>query len=213
MKIQYKWRFMIDRDKALELLNEFGGIVNSIYGVYFDTMRGFCLLSKALIKEEKWAIKLFEKTNPELANKEYLGKQKSYYVNGDPNKPGSDFLQVSTQVEQKARNEEGGANYKFIANMCLVSIYQYWEDEYRKKIEQALGLEENGVQSDIMGDIRWLRESIIHNKGGAKKEVEKCKVLKWFKKDDEITIDRNMFKEMVRQIYKFIKEFPETINK
>jgi hypothetical protein len=54
-----------------------------------------------------------------------------------------------------------------------------------------------------------LRESIIHNKGVAKKEVEKCKVLKWFEKGDEITIDRNMFKEMVRQIYKDIGELQQ----
>ncbi|MHC4460641.1 MAG: hypothetical protein ACYS6W_03270 [Planctomycetota bacterium] len=200
---------MIDRDKALELLNEFGGIVNSIYGVYLDSMRGFCLLSETFIEEEKRAIKLLKINNPELANIEYLDKQKSYYGRGDPNKPGSVLLQVSTQAEQKARNEEGGANYKFIANMCLVSIYQYWEDEYRKKIEQALGLEENVVQSDIMGDIRWLRESIIHNKGVAKKKVEKSKVLKWFKKGAEIFIDRNMFEEMVGQIYMLIKEFSQ----
>lgn len=201
---------MTDRDKALELLNEFGGIVNSIYGVYFDSTRGFSLVKEQLIKGQETTIQMMKKTNPELVvNIEYLDKRKLIYGKGDPNKPESEILQVSTQGELKARNEKGGANYKFIANMCLVSIYQYWEDEYRKKIEEALGLEENVVQSDIMGDIRWLRESIIHNKAIASKKVRKCKVLKWFKKGAEITIDKDMFEEMVRQIYKFIVEFSQ----
>lgn len=197
---------MIDIDKVSELLNEFRDIINAIYGVYFDSSRGFFLLSKALIDEQKRAIQLLKKTNPELANLEYLDKQKSCYVRGDPNKPDSVLLQVSTQAEQKARNEYGGANHKFIANMCLVSIYQYWEDEYREKIEQALELKKNTIQSDTMGDIRWLRESIIHNKGVAKKKVEKNKVLKWFKEGDEIYIDRNMLEEMISEIYKAIAE-------
>lgn len=200
---------MTDIDKAKELLNEFGSIVNSIYGVYLDSTRGFYLLSKALIDEQKQAIQLLKKTNPELANLEHLDKQKSYYGRGDPNKPDSVFVQVSTQAEQKARNEDGGANYKFNANMCLVSLYQYWEDEYRGKIEQALGLEKNSVQADIMGDIRWLRESIIHNKAITSKKIRKCKVLKWFKKGDEIFIDKNMFEEMIYHIYKFIEEFSQ----
>ena len=59
----------------------------------------------------------------------------------------------------------------FIANMCLVSLYQYWEDEFRGKIEQVLGLGENVAKADIMGDINWLRQSIIHNKAIASKKV------------------------------------------
>jgi hypothetical protein len=40
-------------------------------------------------------------------------------------------------------------------NLVLpIIIYPHWEDEYRKKIEQALGLGKNLAQSDIMGDIR-----------------------------------------------------------
>lgn len=201
---------MTDTDKALEVLNEFGSIVNSIYGVYFDSTRGFSFVKEQLINSQLTTIQAMKKTNPELVvNIEYLDKRKIIYGKGDPSKPESKMLQISTQAELKARNEKGGANYKFIANMCLVSIYQYWEDEYRGKIEQALGLEENAVQSDIMGDINRLRQSIIHNKAIALKKVGKCKVLKWFKKGAEVSIDKDMFEEMVGQIYLFIKEFPQ----
>lgn len=200
---------MTDINKALELLNEFGGIVNSIYGVYLDSTRGFYLVNKQHIKMQQQSLKMLKISKPDLANIKYLETRPMNYVKGDPNKPESVIVQASTQAEFKVRNEKGGTNYKFIANMCLVSIYQYWEDKYRKKIEQALGLEENAVKSDIMGDINWLRQSIIHKKAIASKKVEESKLLKWFKKGAEITIDKDMFEEMVSQIYKFIIEFSQ----
>lgn len=200
---------MTDRDKALELLYEFCSVVDSIYGVYLDSTRGFHLVKEQQTKLQQQAVQMLKVTQPELADIESLGKKAMHYSRGDPNKPESVIVHTCSQAELKVRNEKGGANHKFIANMCLVSIYQYWEDEYRGKIEQALGLEKNIVQSDTMGDIRWLRESIIHNKGVAKKKVEKSKVLKWFKKGAEIFIDNKMFEEMVYQIYMAIAELQQ----
>ena len=56
------------------------------------------------------------------------------------------------------------------------------------------------VQSDIMGDINWLRQSIIHNKGVAKKKVEKCKILEWFKKGAEQLIHNQLLDKFVTEL-------------
>lgn len=197
---------MSGKTKALELLAEFYSVVESIYGVYLDSVRGFHLVKTEHIKTQQWAIEMLKKTNPKLANIEYLDRQRMIYGKENPNKIGSVELHQCSQAELKIRNEEGGANHKFIANMCLVSIYQYWEDHYRKEIASVLGKDKNDIQSDIMGDIRLLRLSIIHHGALCKKDVEKCHLLKWFKKGDEIFIDKMKFEQAIRYIYIYIKD-------
>lgn len=196
---------MADKTKALQLFVEFYRVVDSIYGVYLDSVRGFHLVQREHIKEQQWTIKMLGKTDPKLAKVEYLDRLAMIYGKGDPNKPGWVELHRCSQAELKARNEEGGANQKFVANMCLVSIYQYWEDHYRKEIAGVLG-KKSDIQSDIMGDIRLLRDSIVHHEAVGKKKVEKCKVLTWFKKGDEIFIDRKKFEEVIFHIYNYIEK-------
>ena len=66
------------------------------------------------------------------------------------------------------RNKMGGRNQRYIGNMCVVTIYQYWDDNYRVKLAKAMGLEhKNCIYADIFGDIGDLRNSIIHNGGEA----------------------------------------------
>jgi len=192
--------------KALELFAEFYSVVDSIYGVYLDSTRGFHLVKEQQITAQKQALQMLKLTQPELVNIEYLDKRPTTYGRGDPNKPQHVKLHTCTQAELKGRNEEGGANQKFIANMCLVSIYQYWDDHYRKEIAVVLGKDKNDLQSDIMGDIRLLRRSIIHHEAVCKKDVEKCKLLNWFKKGDEIFIDKEKFEQVISHIYNYIIE-------
>jgi len=193
---------MADYEKALELLSEFYQTVDSIYGVYLDSTRGFYLVHKQHVAEQRLTVKMLEKTNPELANIEHLDTVSAMYGKGDPNKPGSVILHTCSQGELKARNKEGGANHRFIANMCLVSIYQYWNDHYRKEI--ALALAQKKEDSDIMGDIKRLRESIIHHKGVAVREVRNCKILRQFNEEDEIFIDKKMFEQVIHEICAYI---------
>ena len=73
--------------------------------------------------------------------------------------------------------------------MCLVMIYQYWEDRYREEIASSKGIAKDELMSDLFGDIRYFRNSIIHNKGRALREVNNCKILKWFKEKDDIVLN------------------------
>jgi len=203
---------MADSNKAINLLREFYDIVNSIYGVYLDSTRGFDLVKKQQIEVQQLAIQKLAKTHPAIASVDCLDKRKMIYSAGDPNKPDSVVLHACSQAELKARNEKGGHNCQFVANMCLVTIYQYWEDQYRGAIASAFEAEKNAIKSDIMGDIKHLRSSIIHNRAKAVKEVEKCKLLKWFKRGEQISISEDMFKELIRQIYEFIEGLAKKLN-
>jgi hypothetical protein len=51
-------------------------------------------------------------------------------------------------------------------------LYQYWDDKYRGSIEKAARLPKDSIKSNVWGDIRNLRRSIIHKRGIAIDDVE-----------------------------------------
>ncbi len=183
-----------------DAINQFENIVDHLYGVYLDSMTGFELVKQQTINIQNGTIERFNQSNSSLANTEYLDSLPFEYGEGHPEDlPLS--LHVCTQGERKQRNSESGNNFLFIGNMCLVSIYHYWEDKYRKLIAQKKGLsKKNDLSSDIMGDIRLLRTSIIHHRGIAKEELNNCKILNWFKEGDEIFIDDEKMKKIILEI-------------
>jgi len=151
---------------------EFLRKVYDIYGLYFDSIHGFGLVA-AKIKE-------FQKTFLEkykISSIEDFDKTSFIYGRGKPGSKDSYSMHISKMGKIKERNKKSGENYKIIANLCLVLIYQYWEDYYREKIANNNGYEKNELELDIFNDIRIIRRSIIHNSSIAIKDVKKLKFL------------------------------------
>ena len=188
----------------VEAAKEFNNVLDEIYGIYLDSTRGFHLLREEIIKSQHF---VSEKTGMSIVD---IDKAKHSYGVGDPRKTDSYILHDCTQSLLKKRNEKNGDNYAIIANMCIVLIYQYWEDHYRGHIAEELGYtDKNDVKSDIMGDLRLLRISIVHNKAIAKEDVENCKLLQWFKKGDIIYVNEKMFENIVYYIKECIESMIE----
>jgi hypothetical protein len=72
-----------------------------------------------------------------------------------------------TTVEQmNRRNRLPGLNHRVIGNGLLVMFYHRWDEYFRPKIETELGRnKDNRIQADIFGDIKSVRNDIVHNKG------------------------------------------------
>lgn len=170
-------------------IEEFRNVINDIYHVFLDSRIGFMKLREEFESSQQGTLEWFKGDYPELGNMEYLDSLLHTYGSGDPNDPASYAVNESTQGEYKQRNAEGGANPIFMGNMCLVAIYQYWEDVYRKEIAAFLGQEKEDLKMPIMGDLRLLRRSIIHHHGVALPDIQKCEVLKWFKPEEMIVLD------------------------
>lgn len=96
---------------------EFEELVNMIVGVYTDATIGFDIYQSKLRQ-------ISENSSPD-AN--------VFFGSGNPNDPVTEVDHVAAITEIVSRNMETGSNFQFIGNMCLISIYQYWEDDYRKK--------------------------------------------------------------------------------
>ena len=63
----------------------------------------------------------------------------------------------------KARNVEGGANFKTLGHLCLVSFYDFWSDYLRAEYVKAKGLYDpkkhdeclrEHARFDLWGDLR-----------------------------------------------------------
>ena len=190
-------------------IDEFEDIVTSIYGVYLMSTQGAQLLAKELLNCQLMDVNQLQRTHPERASIQYLDSRPYLFgklKKGSPDLQNVELLYECTQGEYKERNSERGVNSRFVGNMCVIAIYQYWEDYYRKKIASFLNrTNKNELASDIMGDLKLLRRSIIHHRGVALREVENCKLLHWFKKDDEIFIDRNMMQYIVSQVKVYLQ--------
>ena len=62
------------------------------------------------------------------------------------------------------RNSPGGANWYFLAHMCAVAMYGYWEDAFRTRLADALGVAKNDLKADEFGELKELRHAVLHNR-------------------------------------------------
>lgn len=164
-------------------IDEFEEFLNTVFGVFIDSRYGYQLQQKKIIKDA-----------------EDQGWDSPMYYGDGPEDSVSVVDHTATRGERIARNAREGDNCRFIGNMCLVYIYSFWEHQYRQAIAEFLGLEDGKIALDIFGDIRLYRHSIIHTRGIATEEIEKCKVLKWFLEGDEIFLTEPMFRDVVSRI-------------
>ena len=180
-------------------IDEFIEVIDEIYGLFLDSNRGFSTILKELVEGQPKTCKQLNLSLDELDKASYI------YGEGNPNLPESYILHKCTQGEFKTRNKKGGKNSIIIGNLSTSQIYNYWKDYYRKKISEFLK-KENNIDSPIFKDLRYYRQSIIHKRGIAIKEIEKCKILKWHKHDEVIKIDEEKFETIVREVKSFLEE-------
>jgi hypothetical protein len=170
------------------MLNEFKKIIESIALVYYDSATGY-YHNKNIVEKD---IPTEYAGNYEF-KKEYL-KSKTVFYGHQP--PPNHFLKCS-QIDFRDRNDKNGENHKIISISCVVLIYSYWE-YYRKRLMKKFNIEK--LECEIMGDLRLIRHSIIHNKRRSEYKINDYKVFKWFNKGEEINIDKKKFEEIIKEV-------------
>jgi len=184
--------------------------VDSIYGVYLDSCQGF-----------QAAIEVFEKSqletlkrNIKLSSQEDRNKDIHYcltledfdsccMIYSKGNKDDGTYRTLHycpTQLEYKQRNSPHGGNYKFAGNMAIIAIFEYWESSCRTALAQLHQVKSKQIKPNIFGDLRHLRNSIIHHRGIALPAVSKCKVFNWYDEGDEIFICGDKMEDIVSAI-------------
>lgn len=192
------------------IIEEYIEILDAIYGVYLDGIQGFSSAKKLFENAQKGTLARnieLEKNKPNDSSAVYnlsieeFDNSSFIYTKGTKGKPNYRILHYcSTQAQYKERNSPDGENYRFIGNMALISIYEYWQNSCRNKLAKHHEVNSDKVVSPIFGDLRLLRHSIVHHKGIALSNVERCLIFTWFKADDDIFINDDKMEDIVATI-------------
>lgn len=182
---------MIDLASLQDATLEYARAVDELYGLYLDTTTGF-------VQNARLIAQLQLRLSSDLQNPD---KVDFFYGYGAPNSPTSRVLHRTTHGEYKARNAVGGANHVKAAQLLLVLLFEYWESEHRGHIAAALRVDHGEVKLPVLGDIRLLRQDVIHHRGITRHEtVRKLMVLSGFVPDTPIGLTGEQVEAIVVQI-------------
>jgi len=205
-----------------ELFEEFAAKLEEQHTYYLDSIIGFSVLHDQVMAHQLDVKKFLGEH--ELATDEFLDTCSTLYKQISKH----DFTPMSLspvmkQGKVKGRNKENGQNSLILAANCVVALYSYWEEHLRIEIGVAKGVLDLGatnskatrnilnqhVVSDIWGDLRHLRNSIVHNNGIAYSKITNCKIVKCFKPEDKVKLDFNK----MRAIFMLLGEFRNELDR
>lgn len=97
-----------------------------------------------------------------------------------------DAMWHKSEIEDAAKPD--GWLQGWITQAWIALIYSRWEDHYRKLFADAAGVDRKKVSCDVIGDIRNLRNDVIHHNGIAGENTRKNKIFTRFNDGDRILL-------------------------
>ncbi len=119
---------------------------------------------------------------------------------GDPNHPhtiGYQRWQIGCIDRNLSR--EGVVCFT-LGHQWLVTVFAYWEHECRPRIAKVYRVSVDEIKEPVFGDLRLIRNDILHNKGIASAKIRNCKVLQWFSPDQRIQITSENIKDFMAKL-------------
>jgi hypothetical protein len=192
---------------------EFREIVDAIYGTYLDACEGFTRVRARAAEMEEESVRTYEDAkskHPDISHLPFGGAEFSYgrWVPAGSQPRYRHLHQVPIEALRR-RNEDGGSNFQFIGNVCVVTLFQYWEHYFRLQFAHDLGVEKNDLDVPLFGELRRYRQAIIHNRGIATAEVEECALLRASRRGEPLLFHRNLFEEIIDGILGFLHGLQE----
>jgi hypothetical protein len=157
-------------------------------------------MASALELSELYMLEVFERTGFDPDEMEVL-------IGGTEPRDGLiGFHHAESYKAERERCKPNGAYILKTNQMCIVFMYDIWENEYRPR----MGIESNGeeIESDLFSDIRHLRNAILHRKGMLDKNL---RVLAGFSRGDYIEITsenmHNIFQSVFSEVQRLSREY------
>ena len=216
----------VDYPRLHQLSEEFTQHWERLQAFYLDAVTGFTFVLSHVESEQQLARGFVRGT--ELDSVEFQGTRMFSYSEIFDEGFCTSAIHHATQGEVKARNLTGGSNYTTLGQLCLISFYDFWNDYLRREYAVAKGyLDRNETAKevvqeclrehashDLWGDLYYLRTSIVHNQGIATSSVAKCKLIKWFRPGDLISLTPDYMRAVFLALLSYRNElfrehFPE----
>jgi hypothetical protein len=185
------------------LCDEMCGVIDLLTGVFLDATSGMerLVLDLRLERDELAAQIRAIKPDAPLAD---VDPPVTYRGIAEGSEGPLHFTSTSEYIE---RNSVGGHNWFLLAHLCLVSIYQYWDDQYRPRIAAAQNQPKDSVQLQIMGELRHLRISILHAGGKAVPQLARSELLPRYEPGAAIAIDPQTFLDITFALKRHLREY------
>jgi hypothetical protein len=188
---------MIPQDRHGSLVattQEFADRLDELYGLYLDATAGFKANVDRINESQKASAHLVS----DLAE---LDQAWYVYGRGNPNDPNNVMQHQTTQGEYKARNAPGDSNYRLLSQSFIVFAFHLWEQEYRPRIAELLGIKDNELKLPILGDFRLLRNEILKHRGVlTEDESKRLQVIGGLEVGQDINFSGDHIEQLVREI-------------
>ena len=151
-----------------DVIREYIDFVNRQVGVYMDALAGFAGHHTRVERQ------VHRINRPVHSRIDDTGQRVVVWASyEDPTQPDVIHNRIIRASDYIAANSEGGSNAQQHSQAVLVFLYTYWEDEIRPRLAISKNVELQEIRSDIMGDLRILRNVILHAKGVMRPEKHK----------------------------------------
>jgi hypothetical protein len=150
----------LDRVQAeIDVLRGFIDFISRQVGVYCDCLGGFqnnkVRIERQIPRAQRPTSRRIEDGQPVIV----------WASVEDLSRPDVLHHRIIRASDFVADNSEAGFNEQQICWAIIVFVFHFWDEEIRPKIALVRQAEPNSIQLDALGDLRILRNSIIHNGG------------------------------------------------
>lgn len=143
-----------------EIIREYIDFVNKQVGVYMDALAGFEGHSTRVERQ------VHRISRPKSSHTDDKGQQVVVWASyEDPSQPDIIHNRIIKATDYIAANSKDGSNAQQHSQAILVFLFTYWEEEIRPRLARSMNIDTNKITSNIMGDLRILRNVILHSKG------------------------------------------------
>jgi len=142
-----------------DVIREYIAFVNQQVGAYMDALAGF---AGHYARVERQVHRVNRPVRSEIDS---AGQQVVVWASyEDPTKPDVIHNRIIRAQDYLAANAKDGSNEQQHAKAIVVFLFTYWEDEIRPRLATAKGVTVDEIRCDALGDLRILRNVILHAK-------------------------------------------------
>lgn len=88
-----------------------------------------------------------------------------------------------------------------LSKAMLITLYAEWDEYFRPKFANSIGVQASKVRCNLLGDLRHIRNCIVHAKSVVTTEHLKLKELKWRIGPGPLLVSAQMMREFIEQTH------------
>ncbi len=147
-------------DSIDQVIRQYIDFINSQVGVYMDALAGF---SGHYTRTEIKIQRIYRNKNKRVSDEGHPVFVYAQYE--DPSQQKFIHNRIIRAKDYISDNSPGGLNEQQLSHAVIVFLFTYWEKEIRPRLATLKNCELTEIKSEIMGDLRILRNVILHSNG------------------------------------------------